>query len=109
MDQIFVDEETGESICLPVSNYEIRHFPTSTNNVETGEPETDLVGVETSKCRRIRFQVMCSNNCQKISVEYVNHKIQYETYYVNNERKLQGLEIEFFNTAESVLMGMQFK
>ncbi|XP_053971185.1 uncharacterized protein LOC128894479 [Hylaeus anthracinus] len=56
MDQIFVDEETGESISLPASEYEIRRHVAAVNNVETGEPEISVVGTET-KSRRMRFQI----------------------------------------------------
>lgn len=59
MHRIFVDEETGESISLPVSDCEIRWLDNSVansvNNVETGEPEISLVG--TTKSRRMRFQI----------------------------------------------------
>lgn len=57
MDRIFVDEETGESISLPVSDYEIRQHIVAVNNVETGEPEINVIGTETTKSRRMRFQV----------------------------------------------------
>ncbi|XP_076248633.1 uncharacterized protein LOC143188315 [Calliopsis andreniformis] len=57
MDRIFIDEETGESISLPVSNYEIRWLDYSVNNAETGEPEISLVGSDTSRSRRMRFQI----------------------------------------------------
>lgn len=65
MDRIYVDEETGESISLPASDCEIRQLVSSINNAETGEPEINVVGIETIK-RRIRFQVMISNNFHKI-------------------------------------------
>lgn len=59
MDRIYVDEETGESISVPVSEYEIlRHNVVAVNNAETGEPEIHIVGAQTTKCRRIRFQVI---------------------------------------------------
>ncbi|XP_017794253.1 PREDICTED: uncharacterized protein LOC108575851 [Habropoda laboriosa] len=58
MDRTFVDEETGESISLlPASDCEIRRLVTSINNVETGEPEINVVRIETTKNRRIRFQI----------------------------------------------------
>nr|XP_031828346.1 uncharacterized protein LOC116425161 isoform X2 [Nomia melanderi] len=58
MDRIYVDEETGESISVPVSEYEIlRHNVVAVNNAETGEPEINMVGTQTTKCRRIRFQI----------------------------------------------------
>ncbi|XP_043248759.1 uncharacterized protein LOC122395341 [Colletes gigas] len=57
MDRIFVDEETGESISLPVSDYEIRRHAVAVNNVETGEPEINVVATETTKNRRMRFQI----------------------------------------------------
>lgn len=59
MDRIYVDEETGESISVPVSEYEIlRHNVVAVNNAETGEPEIHIVGAQTTKYRRIRFQVI---------------------------------------------------
>lgn len=57
MDRIYVDEETGESISLPDSDCEIRQLVSSINNAETGEPEINIVGIETTKSRRIRFQI----------------------------------------------------
>ncbi|XP_060832976.1 uncharacterized protein LOC132916716 [Bombus pascuorum] len=57
MDRIYVDEETGESISLPDSDCEIRRLVSSINNAETGEPEINIVGIETTKSRRIRFQI----------------------------------------------------
>ncbi|KAK1118631.1 hypothetical protein K0M31_014936 [Melipona bicolor] len=57
MDRIYVDEETGESIGLPDSDCEIRQLVSSINNVETGEPEINVVGIETIKSRRTRFQI----------------------------------------------------
>ncbi|CAL7933548.1 unnamed protein product [Xylocopa violacea] len=57
MDRTFVDEETGESISLPASDCKIGPYVSSINNVETGEPEINVVGIETTKNRRIRFQI----------------------------------------------------
>ncbi|KZC08281.1 hypothetical protein WN55_09184, partial [Dufourea novaeangliae] len=57
MDQIYVDEETGESISLPVTDYEIRRHVVAVNNAETGEPEINVAGTKTLKNRRMRFQI----------------------------------------------------
>ena len=57
MDRIFVDEETGESISVPAGECEITRLINSVNNAETGEPEISLVGTETTKNRRMRFQI----------------------------------------------------
>lgn len=71
MDRIYVDEETGESISLPDSDCEIRRLVSSINNAETGEPEINIIGIETTKSRRTRFQVMIINDYHKIHVEMV--------------------------------------
>lgn len=57
MDRIYVDEETGEIISLPVTEYEARPHVVAVNNAETGEPEMNLMGTNTVKSRRIRFQI----------------------------------------------------
>lgn len=57
MDRTFVDEETGESISVPASNCEIQRLLSSVNNVETGEPEINVVGFGRTKSRKIRFQI----------------------------------------------------
>ncbi|XP_078041315.1 uncharacterized protein LOC144472259 [Augochlora pura] len=57
MDRIYVDEETGEIISLPVTEYEIRRHVVAVNNAETGEPEINMMGTNTVKSRRIRFQI----------------------------------------------------
>lgn len=66
MDRVYVDEETGESIGLPDSDCEIRRLIGLINNVETGEPEINVVGIETTKSRRTRFQVMISNGHHEV-------------------------------------------
>ena len=58
MEQIFIDEETGENIVRPLMSCEAQEKKTlpPPNDAETGEPEIDVsTGV---KRRRVRFQVI---------------------------------------------------
>lgn len=58
MDRTFVDEETGESISVPVSGCDVRGpLVSSVNNAETGEPEMNVVGIGSTKSRRTPFQI----------------------------------------------------
>lgn len=57
MEQIFIDEETGESLIQSIqNNLEIPDSVGSVNNVETGEPEVNFIRI-TTQSRRVPFQV----------------------------------------------------
>ncbi|XP_035717231.1 uncharacterized protein LOC118439604 [Vespa mandarinia] len=58
MEQIFIDEETGESLIQSFrDNVEIHDTVGSVNNVETGEPEVNFVRTATQRSRKIPFQI----------------------------------------------------
>lgn len=56
MDQVLIDEETGESLVQPLYEYEARRYGKPVNNVETGEPEVNVES-GTVKSRRVPFQI----------------------------------------------------
>lgn len=58
MEQIFIDEETGESLLQSIrDNLEIHDSAGSVNNVETGEPEVNFIRIATQRSRKVPFQV----------------------------------------------------
>lgn len=58
MEQIFIDEETGESLLQSIrDNLEIHDSVGSVNNVETGEPEVNFIRIATQRGRKVPFQV----------------------------------------------------
>lgn len=72
MEQIFIDEETGESLLQSIrDNLEIHDSVGSVNNVETGEPEVNFIRIATQRSRKVPFQVTifffnlmtCTINC----------------------------------------------
>lgn len=58
MEQIFIDEETGESLMQSLQdNLEMHNPICSTNNVETGEPEVNFQGIATQRSKKVPFQI----------------------------------------------------
>lgn len=56
MEQVFIDEETGESLVHPFLEYDAWRYGNSVNNAETGEPEVN-VEPGNGRTRRIPFQI----------------------------------------------------
>ncbi|KAK2588154.1 hypothetical protein KPH14_004204 [Odynerus spinipes] len=58
MEQLFIDEETGESLMQPfLDNLEIQDSNNAVNNVETGEPEVNIIRTGARRSRKVPFQI----------------------------------------------------
>lgn len=81
MEQVFIDEETGESVADPIFEYGTRRFGKPVNNAETGEPEVN-VEPTTVRSRRIPFQIP----------KEVKQSLSNKERHLKKQEKLMGLE-----------------
>lgn len=80
MEQLFIDEETGESLMEPfLHNLEVQNCSNAVNNVETGEPEANIK-TEVRKSRKVPFQIP-----QKVKDDMMSKRSRSKKYNVETE------------------------